>query len=360
MMTQQEYATQKQSVIEGFERLPFKIVSAQELRLVGRTGDGVDIISVQGHEFPAQYNVIQSLDEYCGITPQQQSIVHASDGENGVRDLRNYLTAAKAKTQKHRFVVHADPLTGQVVGAKPIIREYISPASFFSVAEAFMNEHNLLPESFAKDDKGNFSIKVVSSDPAVRVIGKKDEIELSGYYLSSNGTQVELGVYQLRRVCTNGMMVEVPSAKAKIYDVSASSISQLIGMPLQSDIQRICFERLSQKAELAMAAPASIRELRAVNSIIHAQNLPNAVCEQIAPIIANEEAYEQKGVEIRDPRRCVSNINAWDLYNNMTAFATHNTIWQPQDIRRDAIRLAAQRFLDMPRDIKPYTNIFRM
>lgn len=51
-------------------------------------------------------------------------------------------------------------------------------------------------------------------------------------------------------------------------------------------------------------------------------------------------------------------MTVWNLYNSVTAFASHNDIWPEDDGRRMAVGESAVRFLYRERDIKNYTDIF--
>ena len=53
-----------------------------------------------------------------------------------------------------------------------------------------------------------------------------------------------------------------------------------------------------------------------------------------------------------------ANENVWDIYNDLTRFATHNGIWEKDDNRRGGLKAAAVTFLGRKRDIKKYVDIF--
>ena len=50
--------------------------------------------------------------------------------------------------------------------------------------------------------------------------------------------------------------------------------------------------------------------------------------------------------------------NVWDIYNDLTRFATHNGIWEKDDNRRGGLKAAAVTFLGRERDIRKYVDIF--
>ena len=53
-----------------------------------------------------------------------------------------------------------------------------------------------------------------------------------------------------------------------------------------------------------------------------------------------------------------SGVDVWGLYNGVTEYATHNTDWKENDVRRGYLQREAFRFLMAKRDIKTYQDIF--
>ena len=54
----------------------------------------------------------------------------------------------------------------------------------------------------------------------------------------------------------------------------------------------------------------------------------------------------------------ISNMNVWQLFNILTAFASHTTLWGEHDIRRSMLMSNSVDFLNSKRDIKDYYNIY--
>lgn len=141
--------------------------------------------------------------------------------------------------------------------------------------------------------------------------------------------------------------------------IFAHNVNTLLGIPDQKKLIQASFEQFGQEAGRAMVTPASIGELKSVNTILKNFQIPENECERIAPIEADLEAYRQKGFKVIDPNNTVSSVNTWDLYNRLTDFATHTDFWEPNDISRDILRQNAAAFLRRSRDIKSYVNIFK-
>jgi alanyl-tRNA synthetase len=62
-----------------------------------------------------------------------------------------------------------------------------------------------------------------------------------------------------------------------------------------------------------------------------------------------------------DPKRLrelKSGVNMWELYNDMTEYATHNSDWKDNDSRRGYIQREALNLLMSKRDIRQYQDIF--
>ena len=67
-------------------RLPYKLVDPSSIRFEGKVGDEDDIyIKVQGVDLLANAGVIDSLDEYFGISDRQKNNVEAALGRPAYR-----------------------------------------------------------------------------------------------------------------------------------------------------------------------------------------------------------------------------------------------------------------------------------
>lgn len=357
-----DYQAQKQSLME--EPLPFKVVTPSEIRYCDKTSDNVSIIKVQGAELPASGGAILSLDKYSGFTQAQKDVVSQAGGQQGVRDMRNYLTAAKGATSKGKLALILNPYSGMITRVIPVFDQVITPAAAIRVAELFMEQNDLYPVSIEKQYLSDgFTLIMKSSNPKVLPILPKDEAKLGDFAMKWDFNQISLAMMTLRLVCTNGMVHLVRDTRARITNLHPESINNLISVPKDSKLIGSTFEEFRKNAAGAKAVPASLAEVLEVNRKLHRLGIPQESCDKIAPYQQDLKAYQERDLIKGIPsmtlaRKTVSSVNAWDLFNNMTAFASHTKLLDPGDPIRGEIRHEAAQFLSNPRDIKHYVDIF--
>lgn len=341
---------------------PYKQVQLADIRYLDKTSKGDNILTVQGQEFLASNDVIESLDKLAGINSRQRTVVHKAGGANSLRDFRNYLSSAKAKSAPKGYVAYLNPKGNRVERVLPIIGSVISLEAFFSLAEMFMHEHGLQPqaiESFA-DWRGGITLRMGNIIPDVTALRNGEEFEFSGYYMRWTGNQIELGLYVMRIVCSNGQTVTLGRSNGyRITSLDPKEVATLMGIPRQNHFLQSSFDQFGKQAEVAMVTPASLGELQSVNKMLRRLRIPQEECDRIAPYEKDLEAYRQKGFKHVEAGNAVSSVNSWDLYNRLTAFATHTDIWGANDLSRDLLRQKAAEFLSKPREIKSYVNIFK-
>jgi hypothetical protein len=100
--------------------------------------------------------------------------------------------------------------------------------------------------------------------------------------------------------------------------------------------------------------------LKYVSKLRDAYGVDEQTAEVISPYRRDLQAYADSGHDISHGRahEVMSSRNVWDLYNDLTRFATHNGIWEKEDNRRGGLKAAAVTFLGRERDIKKYVDIF--
>ena len=344
-----QYELLKAKALE--DQLPYKQVKLDDIRYLEHTSHNDHIISVQGHNYVASDRVMAGLDKLSGFTEKQKKVVFNAGGHNSLRDMRNYLSSAKAISAPNGYVMYLNPKTRRVERVLPVIGSVLSLEAFFHLAEMFMTRYHLQPEALEsyRSWNGSITLRMSAHVPNILALKPGEEFDLSGYYMRWQGNQIELGLYAMRLVCTNGQTISL----------DAHNVNTLLGIPDQKKLIQASFEQFGQEAGRAMVTPASIGELKSVNTILKNFQIPENECERIAPIEADLEAYRQKGFKVIDPNNTVSSVNTWDLYNRLTDFATHTDFWEPNDISRDILRQNAAAFLRRPRDIKSYVNIFK-
>ena len=355
-----EYEVLKQEALAN--QRPYLQFQLKDLRFLEKTSNGDSIISVKGNELIAPQNVIAGLDKQSGLSVRQMLTVYNAGGEDSVRDIRNYLSSAKAVTSHKSYVIYVDPTTRVAERVLPVLGSVISLEAFFMLAEMFMNQHNLLPEAFEYSSfwDCNVTLRMAYQVPDVQSLRRGEEFELSGYYMRWTGNQIELGLYLLRLVCSNGQTRQLGrSTGFRIVSLDAKDVDTLLRVPNSKPLINGSLDEFRHDAGLAMATPASMAELKSVRKMLLDMAIPEQECERIAPYEADLNAYKQKGFDHIDPKNTVSSVNTWDLYNRLTSFATHTDMWTPNALARDLLLHNAEAFLGKQRDIKSYVNIFK-
>ena len=356
-----EYERLKADVLG--KQLPYMVVGLNEIRDVGPASNSSEhVLSVRGQEFLAPRSVMDTVDRKAGLLQTQKKSVFQAGGNESVRDLRNYLSSAKSISKRAQYVLYANPGSRRIDRILPVLGSVISLEAFFRLAEKFMDENNLLPEAFeiGYPYSGTITLRMATTVPDIRSFREGEDMELTGFYMRWYGNRIELGLYALRLVCSNGQTVQLGrSSNYEITNLDPQAVSNLLRIPQNKNFIDCSIDRFQRNAELAIATPASMKELHDVSDMLTEIGVPEETVKRIAPYEADLDAYKKQKIELSDKRRLISSVNTWKLYNGITAFATHNTIWETNDIKRDILRQNAMSFLDKPRDIKTYLNIFK-
>jgi len=372
-MTQQEFYDLRDKINE--EQLPYKVVDRATIKYVGRTGSldgnnsndntrnmGSNVISVQGANVLASDYVTEKLDDLTGFSRSQKYMVEKASGEEGVRDLRNYLTTASSVVNNTKLALVADPETRTVVDAIPVENELITSEHFFDVAELFMDANDLSPTVYEVGSSAlsGITIHMGSNSPLVRAFSPGEDTLINSYYLKWNLGRIELGRYYERLVCSNGMVQKIQTHQSVITTLDADSVSALLSLPQNTAMLKEAFEDYSNNAKTAINSKASLNELALVSKMLGKQQVDPDIIKKIAPYEDEINTYYRAGYNSKqlNTRETISSVNVWSLFNGITHFASHNTIWAENDNRRSKLQADAIDFLRRPRDIKNYVDVY--
>lgn len=205
-----------------------------------------------------------------------------------------------------------------------------------------------------------FSIILDSRQPEISTIWNDDESFLTNsIYLKWNPGGIELGHYYERLICSNGQVTRVRSSDATINSLATEQVNRMLALP-DSNVMKKGFSEFSNAALLAMDTRTSMQELKYVSSLLEKFGLETDEAEKVAPYRKELQEYAARGYDINrsNAATALASMTVWNLYNSVTAFASHNDIWPEGDGRRMALCESAVRFLYRERDIKNYTDIF--
>ena len=338
-------------------QMPARLFRREEISFIGDDFYQVGEAKIQVNPF-----VSSQLDSFIGLTKEQASIVRKASGEAGIRDFRNYLAAANSITKPVKLALIGDPESKTIVSAVPIKDQMITADTFFDFAEMFMDKNGYEPQEFERSGTfGNgLTIYMDSHNPTVRQIAPDEDFMTDSLYMKWNQGEVEVGNYFIRLICSNGQIQKITTPSARTYSLEPSKISKILNLPAQENLLESSFDKFRGKALAAICTRASMAALKYVSRILDAYGVDDQNAEVISPYRRDLQAYADSGHDISHGKanEVMSSRNVWDVYNDITRFATHNEVWDREDNRRGGLKAAAVRFLSRERDIRKYLDIF--
>ena len=355
-MDNQTYLERRDSFISA--QLPFCTVTPQELISTGES-----TYTVNGLELAVEPEVCRQLDSLIGLSEHQTKAVGETFGSEGIRDLRNYLALSNSIEKAGKIALLADPDTRTVVGATPIKKEAIPVTSFFDFLEMFMNENDYVPEQFYTTELGIGGV-TVSLQPHKAIYDEfapGDEFVSNGIWFRWNLGEVEAGNYYMRMACSNGQMARVDHKVARTNQLDASSMHNMLSLPQNAGFTQRNINKLKTKALLAMQTDASVGEVQMANRLLKRYGVDESMADEIAPCHRLLSSYAAAGYDLKHFALTMahSDMKMWELFNRLTAYATHTADWEADDNRRSGLMMESLRLLNRPRDIRQYVNIFQ-
>ena len=338
-------------------QMPFRAVTPQEL-----ISTGENTYLVNGLELAVEPEVSEQIDTFIGVSKQQSRAVADTFGGNGIRDLRNYLALSNSIEKAGKIALIADPRERRIVGATHLKKEAIPAESFFDFMDMFMNDNGYTPEEIftTESGQGGVTVSLLPNNATYDEVAPGEEFLTNGIWFRWNLGEVEAGNYYKRMVCANGSFEMVERKIARTNQLDESSIQQMLSLPQHGLFIGANFKKTRQNALLAMKTDASVGEVRTVNRLLTRYGADDSTVEEIAPFNRLSEMYATAGYDMAHfpLTQARSDVNMWELFNRVTAFATHNTEWAAEDNRRSGLMLESLRLLNRPRDIKQYVTIF--
>lgn len=338
-------------------QMPFRAVTPQEL-----ISTGENTYLVNGLELAVEPEVSEQIDTFIGVSKQQSRAVTDTFGGNGIRDLRNYLALSNSIEKAGKIALIADPVERRIVGATHLKKEAIPAEPFFDFMDMFMNDNGYTPENFyiPESGQGGVTISLLPNNATYEEVAPGEEFLTNGIWFRWNLGEVEAGNYYKRMICSNGSFEVVERKIARTNQLDELSIRKMLSLPQHGAFIGANFQRTRQNALLAMQTDASVGEVRTVNRLLTRYGADDSTIEEIAPFNRLSEMYAAAGYDMAHfpLTQARSDVNMWELFNRVTAFATHNTEWAAEDNRRSGLMLESMRLLNRPRDIKQYVTIF--
>lgn len=355
-MTTAQYAQKRKECIDA--QNPYKVIDKRDVRYVGG-----DIYELDGREFNISPRVAGSIDKFIGLKSEQVKAVADASGEEGVRDYRNYIAMVNSIVKPEKLALVADPVERRIVSAVPLKKEAIPMEGFFDFAEMFCNDNNYSVSNISKapDITSGIEMSLIPDTKNVLSLGPGEDFMTNGFVLRWNLGAIEIGNYYERLVCSNGAVEKTYSDKERIHSLSDGDIRKLIAIE-DNGYTHFKFDTFSERVYDAMEVRASMSELLDAYKLLLANGVDDEIARLVAPYHDDMDAYNAAGYRIepyRGAAEAKSSINAWDLFNRLTYFASHNEIWAADDNRRFHLMSESVAFLRKTRDIKQYVDIFQ-
>lgn len=350
-----EYEKKKNEIISS--RFPFKVFDKSEI-----ISKGHNRIDLNGIEIEINDMVQKEIDCFLGLTSRQVESVTATFGQKGIKDIRNYFALLGDRDYIGRIALIANAKTKEIITTRTIKKDPITVKDFFDFIEMFMDRNSYYPENIRVGYDGTFGINITLKPHHKQYgsLGDGDEFLTNGLYFKWNLNEIEGGNYIERLICTNGQTQEIPHKKGTINDFKPESIKRMLAIPENRHVMMINIDRLYHSASIARETFASLAEVMHAKKLLTDRKVDYSIAEEIAPSGLLVSKYEKAGIDIRKSKGidCKSDIYFWDLYNRLTQFATHTTLWKEDDLRRDDLMKESFSFLTRPRDIQKYISIF--
>lgn len=322
---------------------------------------GEDVYSIEGTEIQADNVFTNAFDRIIGIGSQQRKMVKGASGETGLTNYRNYINVA-LNMQKPKFVVViASPHSRQLTEIIPVVDEYISPILFFDFAEMMAEETGYAISDIKYNSSGVPCITLTYTNLQGRthLFGPGEDFMMDGFYLAWNPSNVELGHYYERLVCTNGQTVSEEHKDASVYKLSSNEIRNLIGQVKSNQFFTNGIEQFGKMFATASASRISLSEMGQMQKMLIAQGVEYEQAEKLIPYNQVRSSYETAGYYDHHKEHLMKGEGTiWDTYNELTRFATHTPIWERRDYRRINIMNGAVGLLKKKPDIINYIDIY--
>jgi len=356
-----------------YSQSPYRVVNREQIQYVGRLGDEMDtksqldgmgqnVYKIDGVEVLTTDYVSRQLDEIIGLSSSQRKAVKAASGDAGVKDFRNYLATANSMIKPAKVALVANPESKTVTSVIPLKEGLISSDAFFDFAEIFMEKAGLSPtfHRTAYDISNGVTLYMDNDNPIVKQIAPNEDFLVNSYYLSWNLGQIELGRYYERLICSNGQTETVKTKEARIHTLQAAQISAMLNIPNNQQMLQSSFDHFTSKALAAMDTRASLAELSKTSKMLSSYMVDSKQVKEIAPFEDELQRYVNFGYNVdKYPLNQIkASMSYWELYNSVTAFASHTEGWDDTDNRRDHIQGEAFSMLMKERDIKAYIDAF--
>jgi hypothetical protein len=332
--------------------IPLRIVKLSELANVGE-----NLFQLNGADIPFSKHAKESFDKLIGITKGQQKMVKKASGETGIRNFRNYINVANDITKNSRIILIANELTHSVTNIIPIKKDFIPCEQFLEFVQLFIDGGEYEMDHIEDSDDG-IVIFLNALNPIIDNIDGDDKFITNNIYLSWTFTKVELGRFYFRLVCSNGSTVRIEKKQSTVYALGPDEINHLINLSKDKAARNKDFMKFRKAAIQARNTYASLRELNTCQQLLLGCSVEDYIVEDIFHYNDLIKICKEKEINAKVQAPFIrTSSTIWELYNELTDFASHNDSLDKGDYRRGKILDGARDFLNHKYDIITYIDI---
>lgn len=354
MMTSSNFLRCKANYLN--EQEPFIVLSKEEL-----VAERDNYYRIGETSIAVSSAVQNQLDKLIGLPSKQRKGLEEAFGTDAIVSLRNSFAMANCVYKPTSFALVANSKELIVDGIVPLKGQVIPMESYFNLLEMFIDKHSYEIEALESSHNGIYGItaRLRPIHPQYDVFFGDDEFLTNGFYIKWNLGEIEVGNYYVRLVCSNGAFETVEHSLSRIQNLDDHRIMEFINTPKRSSLITHNLNRMKEIAQTASQTPASLNEVYCGRKLLIRHGAPDDLAEQLMPYSRLLNQYVEHGYGTHLPTsRTKSDIMMWDLYNNLTEFASHTTLWDVNDNRRSSLMQQSVGLLQRKRDIQPYYDIF--
>lgn len=333
---------------------PHKKISLGDLRQISDS-----VFDVNGVEINFSSQTVDTINHQIGTSKTQLSMVRNASGDVGEMNFRNFLSDATTFTNNKDVIIVASPETRSVVNVIIPKYEFITANQFFDFAAMFMDEagYEFKKIEFIGDGRFDVMVYMQSLTPTIKQFAPGEDTITDGAYLHWTGDQIELGNVFTRLVCSNGAVATVNKHQSTLKAFNANEVRRIIELGKSRGLAEVGYQNYQNKALEAMSTQCSLAELQGLTAGLVSQRvgLDREMVDSILHTSNYEAHFESRGIDVKKQAKMIkTNLSAWDVFNILTAFATHTQLLQSESGKRSAVLRLANHFLQAERHIKNY------
>ncbi len=304
----------------------------------------------------------EKLNKAIGTNHKQLDSVESLSGSSARTNFRNYLSVAKNNTEKQNIVLIADQQEKIISDIIVLKDEFIEPDQYFDFLDIFAEQTNMNIHDVQHSYASSMNINAIlePQEPYIQSFAPGEDFVTNGYYLHYNGESIALGSYFTRLICANGQVEKIHHQHAITNNLEARKLSQMIDLVKTKTLTDRVFNTFSERATQAMNTAVSLREMTKIHDYLtsRAIGLPTESVDTIIPYNETIDLAMSKGVNLDHDTNLIKTPNKWwDIYNNLTDFATHTDILERDNVARTEILKYASMSLSLKKDIQNYVEI---